>query len=153
MAFFSDLWNGAKQVFGGIGRMVDSILDVLFEGIFWLVDKIFDAVEALFDFIDTTIDSIIESVGSFFTSKDKDGEGGVLPIVDEVQKIAEKYDKEYGTDYHRKTKKGIASIAYVQDGNGKIQGAKFVGSEKGFGTQIAEAHKRNRIFATKIKDQ
>lgn len=153
MSFFSDLWEGAKNVAGGIAKIVGTVLDALFEGVFWLIDKIFDAIEALFDFIGETIDWIIEEVGSFFTSKDKDGEGGILPNVKEVEEIVGKYDKEYGTEYHRKVKEGKASIAYVSDGNGKIKGARIVGSDKGFDSKISETHKRRRIFASKIKNE
>lgn len=153
MGFFSDLWEGVKNVAGGIAKIVGTVLEVLFEGVFWLVDKIFDAIGALFDFIGETIDWIVEEVGSFFTSKDKDGEGGILPGVEEVEEIVKKYDKVYGTDYHRKVKEGKASIAYVEDGNGKIQGARIVGSDRGFDSKISEVHKRRRIFASKIKNE
>lgn len=153
MGFFSDLWEGVKNVAGGIAKIVGTVLEVLFEGVFWLIDKIFDAIGALFDFIGETIDWIIEEVGSFFTSKDKDGEGGILPNVKEVEEIVKKYDKEYGTSYHRKVQEGKASIAYVEDGNGKIQGARIVGSDKGFDSKISETHKRRRIFASKIKNE
>lgn len=153
MSFFSDLWDGVKSVAGGITKMLGAVLEVLFEGVFWLVDKIFDAIEALFDFIGETIDWVIESVGSFFTSKDKDGEAGILPPTPEVVDIIKKYDKEMGTAYHRKAQDGKASLGYVQDGNGNLSGVRVIGSEKGFESKISETHKRRRIFASKIKNE
>lgn len=152
MSFFSDLWDGVKTAAGGVAKMLGAVLEVLFEGAFWLVDKIFDAIEALFGFIDETIDWVIESVGSFFTSKDKDGEGGILPPTPEVIEFIKKYDKEMGTSYHRKAQEGKASLGYVQDGNGKLSGVRVLGSKNGFASNISETHKLRRIFASKIKD-
>lgn len=151
MGFFSDMWEGAKQIVGGIGKIIGTVIDVLIEGAFFLVGIVFDAVVKLFEWIDDTIDAIIELVGSFFTSKDKPGESNVLPPTPEVIDVIKKYDKEYGTTYERSAKEGKATIGAIQDGNGKVVGARIIGSDKGFDSQISSAHKRNRTFANKIK--
>lgn len=151
MGFFSSLWEDAKKVAGGLWDAVCHVASFLFESVFWLVEVVFTAVEALFEWIDDMIDSIIDAIGSFFTGGNS--EGGILPPSDEVVKVIEKHEKEYSTiPYSRKARQGKATIGYVTDKDGKIKGAKIIGSDKGFDTQISEAHKRNRIYATKIED-
>lgn len=152
MGFFSDLWEGAKTLAKGFGEIIGALIEVLFEGAFWLIDKLFDAIEALFDFIDDMINAVISAVGKFFTADGKDGEGGILPPTPEVIEVINKYDKVYGTDYVRKAREGKATIGYVQDGNGEVVGASIVGSDKGFDQKIGEVHQRKRIFASKIKN-
>lgn len=150
MGLFSDIWDGAKNLAGKAWEVVCSVAEFLFETVFWLVEVVFSAVEALFEWIDDMIDSIIESIGNFFSGGDS--EAGVLPPTPEVVKIIEEYDKEYGTKYSRKAREGKATLGYVTDSSGKLCGSKIIGSEKGFDTTIAAAHKRNRIYASKITD-
>lgn len=151
MNFFSDVWEGAKQLVGGIGKIIGTVIDALIEGVFFLVGIVFDAVVKLFEWIDDTIDAIIELIGSFFTSEDKPGESNILPPTPEVVEVIKKYDKVYGTTYERSAKEGKATIGAIQDGTGKIVGARIIGSDKGFDSQIGSAHKRNRTYANKIK--
>lgn len=151
MGFFSDMWEGAKQVAGGIGKIMSSIVDVLIEGAFFLMGIVFDAVVKIFEWIDDTIDAIVELVGSFFVSEDKPGESVILPPTPDVITVIEKYDKIYGTDHVRHAKQGNATLGVIQDGNGKIVGTRIVGSDRGFDSQINSVHKRNRAFANKIK--
>lgn len=152
MGFFSDLWEGAKNIVKGVGEILGVLLEVLFEGAFWLIGKVFDAIEAIFEFIGEMIDAVIDAIGNFFTSPDKDGEAGILPPTPDVVDVIKKYDKTYGTDYHRKAEQGKATLGYIEDGNKKVVGASIVGSDKGFDSKIGETHKRKRIYATKIKD-
>lgn len=81
-----------------------------------------------------------------------DSEGGLLPPTPEVVQVIEKYDKEYGTNYSRKAREGKATLGYVTNSAGELCGSKIIGSEKGFDSTIAAAHKRNRIYASKITD-
>lgn len=150
MGLFSDLWEGAKNVASAAWDAVCSVAEFLFEAVFWLVGFVFSAIEAFFEWIDDMIDSIIEAIGEFFSGGDS--EGGILPPTEDVVKVIEKYDKEYGTDYHRKAREGKASLGYVTDAEGNIKGAKILGSEKGFDSTITAAHQRKRIYASKIKD-
>lgn len=150
MGFFSSLWEGAKNVASKAWDAVCAVADFLFETAFWLVGIIFSAIEAFFEWIDDMIDSIIDTIGNFFSGGDS--EGGVLPPTPEVIQVVEKYDKEYGTTYSRKVREGKGSLGYVTDSQGKICGSKIVGSDKGFDTTIAAAHKRKRIYASKITD-
>lgn len=151
MGFFSDLWDGVKDIAGGIANIVGTVVEKLFEGAFWLIGVIFDAVESLFEWIDDAIDTVVDIVGSFFTSPDKPGEGVILPPTPEVVEVVKKYDKEYGTDYHRKVREGKGSLAAITDGNGKVVGSQILGSDKGFDSTISAVHKRNRSYATRIK--
>lgn len=152
MGFFSDLWDGVKDVAGGVAKVIGTVVEKIFEGVFWLVEKIFDAVEAIFEWIDDAIDTILDVVGSFFTSEKQPGESGILPPTPEVKAIADKYGKVYNEkEYPRKIREGKGSIAYIQDGHGNVVGARLVGSDRGFDSTISAAHKRNRTFATRIK--
>lgn len=150
MGLFSTMWDGAKNLAGKAWEIVCEVADFLFETVFWLVEIVFSAIDAFFEWIDDMIDSIIESIGDFFSGGDS--EGGILPPTPEVINVIEKYDKEYGTTYSRKARQGKGSLGYVTDSSGNIRGSKIIGSEKGFDSTIGAAHKRNRIYASKITD-
>lgn len=150
MGLFSSIWEGARNVASKVWDVVCAVAEFLFESVFWLVGVIFSAIEAFFEWIDDMIDSIINAIGNFFSGGDS--EAGVLPQTPEVVTVIENYDKEFGTTYSRKAREGKASLGYVTDSNGRICGAKIVGSDRGFDSTITSAHKRNRIYASKITD-
>ena len=121
--------------------------------IYWLENAIFNSEDNLFDFIDEMINSASEKTGDYFVSKECDGEVGLLPPTSvTVIDIIKQYDYNHGTNYSSKIKEGMATLAYIQDGNGIIITTAIVGADNGFDSHISESFKRDNIYATRIKD-
>ena len=120
---------------------------------YWLENTIFSSEDNLFDFIEEMLNSATEKTGDYFTSKECDGEVGLLPPTSvTVIDIIKQYDYNHGTNYSSKIKEGKATLAYIQDGNGIIITTAIVGADNGFDSRISESFKRDNIYATRIKD-
>lgn len=150
MAFFSDLWNGIQNVGSAVVDVFAVIVGALVGGIFWLVDRVFDAVEAVLDLFEW----LFEKVGEIFTSSEKDKNLIILPTTPEVEKIIGT-EIEKGNVTVAKTKVKLRANksklqAIVADG--KVKKMVIAGSEQGFSQEIKEATERGRLYKIPVED-
>lgn len=150
MALFSDLWNGIKNVGSAIGELLSIIMDALVEGVFWLLDRVFDAFEAVLDLFDW----LSEKVGEMFTSSEKDKNLIILPTTPEVEKIiGNAFEKGNVTVAKEKVKlRANKSKLQAIVADGKVKKMVIAGSEQGFSQEIKEATERGRLYKIQVED-
>lgn len=149
MAFFSDLWDGIKEVGSGIANIFGTIIETLVSGVFWLIDRAFDAVEAVFDLFDW----LFEKIGNVFSSKTSEKELVILPPTPEVNKVYENLKNQgkitIGKTLSLSDRK--AAMQCVVE-NGQVKKTVIAGSDKGFSTDIDQALQNGRLYKIPVKD-
>lgn len=149
MAFFSDLWNGIKNVGAGLLQIVDVIAESLIDAVFWLIDRVFDAIEAVFDLVEWTFGKI----GDWLSPKDKTGEINILPPTPEVVNIMKELEKggKVTTGQVVSIKNRTAALQ-VLSSDGKVQKVLIAGSNKGFSSEIDNEIKQGKIYKIPVAE-
>ena len=150
MAFFSDLWNGIQNVGSAVVDVFSVIVGALVGGIFWLVDRVFDAVEAVLDLFEW----LFEKVGEIFTSSEKDKNLIILPTTPEVEKIIGTEIEKGNVTVAKEKVKLRANKSKLQAivADGKVKKIVIAGSEQGFSQEIKEATERGRLYKIPVED-
>ena len=150
MAFFSDLWNGIQNVGSAVVDVFSDIVGALVGGIFWLVDRVFDAVEAVLDLFEW----LFEKVGEIFTSSEKDKNLIILPTTPEVEKIIGTEIEKGNVTVAKEKVKLRANKSKLQAivADGKVKKIVIAGSEQGFSQEIKEATERGRLYKIPVED-
>lgn len=144
MAFFSDLWNGIKDVGSSLLDVCGIIVNKLVDGVFWLVDKVFDAIDAIADLFDW----IFEKIGNIFSPSDKGGMVKILPpdpvIVGKMNEWEKKGMVETGSTV--KLKQGKVALQIITNDKSDVKRAVLAGSEKGFSKDIKNAMQQGKLY-------
>lgn len=150
MAFFSDLWNGIKNVGSAVVDVFSIIMNALVKGVFWLLDRVFDAVEAVLDLFEW----LFEKVGEIFTSSEKDKNLIILPTTPEVEKIIGTEIEKGNVTVAKEKVKLRANKSKLQAivADGKVKKMVIAGSEQGFSQEIKEATERGRLYKIPVED-
>lgn len=150
MAFFSDLWDGIKNVGSAVVDVFNIIMGALVKGVFWLVDRVFDAVEAVLDLFEW----LFEEVGEIFTSSEKDKNLIILPTTPEVEKIIGTEIEKGNVTVAKEKVKLRANKSKLQAivADGKVKKMVIAGSEQGFSQEIKEATERGRLYQIPVED-
>ena len=147
MAFFSDLWNGIKNVGSAVVDVFSVIVGALVGGIFWLVDRVFDAFDAIIDLFDW----LFEKVGEIFSPTAETGQVDIIPNTPAVQDLVKKLEKE------GKVREGTAvtigrdkaAVQVISEGN-QVKKVVIAGSEQGFSDEIAKNLKEGNLYRLPI---
>ena len=148
MTLFSDLWNGIKQVGSGIANIFGAIIETLVSGVFWLIDRVFDAVEAVLDLFDW----LFEKVGEFFSSITSKKTIEVLPPTPEVIQVYENLvnnGKVEEAPNPVKLRNRKAAMQVITE-NGKVVKTIIAGSDKGFSSDIDKALLQGKTYRIPI---
>lgn len=150
MAFFSDLWNGIKNVGSAVVDVFSIIMVALVKGVFWLLDRVFDAVEAVLDLFEW----LFEKVGEIFTSSEKDKNLIILPTTPEVEKIIGTEIEKGNVTVAKEKVKLRANKSKLQAivADGKVKKMVIAGSEQGFSQEIKEATEQGRLYKIPVED-
>ncbi len=150
MAFFSDLWNGIKGVGSSLLDVCGIIVNKLVDGVFWLVNKVFDAVDAIIDLFDW----ILKKIGNIFSPSDQEGTVIVLPTTPpEVNKLIKDLgDKGVITaPTIVKLNQRKAALQVIQNEKGEIKQMVVAGSEKGFSGDIETAMEQGILYKIPVE--
>ena len=149
MAFFSDLWNGIKDVGSSLLDVCGIIVNKLVDGVFWLVDKVFDAVDAIVDLFDW----ILRKIGDIFSDSDQEGEVIFLPPTPEVNGIIRDLGKNgvVTAETIVKLNQRKAALQVIQNEKGEIKQMVVAGSEKGFSADIDNTLKQGKLHRVRLE--
>lgn len=148
MALFKDLWEGIKTVGSGLLDITVTIAEALIEGVFWLVDRIFDAIEAIIGLVEWTF----EKIGDWLSPEDKTGEVVILPPTPAINSHIKEMEQKGLVKVGTAVKVGQGKMALqtlVSDG--EVKGMVFAGSEKGLSSEINSVLKTGKLYKVPVE--
>lgn len=148
MAFFSDLWDGIKNVGSSVLNVIGVIAGAIVDTVFWLIDKVFDAFEAVIDFVDWTFTKI----GDWLSPKTDKGDIIILPNTPRVINIVDELEQDGQVKQGSKVKlsSGKAALQVLQS-DGQVKKMVIAGSDKGFSSDINCAIKNGQLYKIPIE--
>ena len=147
MGIFDSIWSGIKSIGSGIADIVGTIIEVLLDVTFWLVEKVFDAIEAIAGWID----SIFDTIGNWLSSGK--GEVDILPPTPEVTGVIAQLEKEgkiHTAPVYRRNKNN-GTLGVIRSGD-EIKGVQFIGSDKGFSDDIRKHLNKGNMYKVPVED-